>query len=180
MINKKNEDLWNNNIPFNEFLVIGNDGTNYGLMKKYDAVNKAQQLGFDLLCISPNAKVPVCKMFIYDRYRFEQKQKEKETKKAQKANVMKEKEIRLTVNIGENDLEIKAKRAREFLLNGDKVKVSLKYKGRENQYREFGLNTIMNFYQKVEDVCNFDRNLDKMEGNFYNVYLIPKKNNQEN
>lgn len=180
MLNKEHKDLWNDNIPFREFLVITNDGENLGVMKKEPALLKAKEMGFDLLCIAPSSKMPVCKMFNYDHYRFEQKQREKLNKKSQRASVVKEKEIRLTVRIGENDLTTKAGQARKFLLKGDKVKVSLKYKGREIQHRELGFETIKRFYDKLSDVANSDKDLDKykFEGNFYNIYLLPKKDKE--
>lgn len=180
MVNKEQKDLWNENIPFREFLVITNDGENLGIMRKEVALAKARGLGFDLLCIAPESKTPVCKMFNYDHYRFEQKQKDKLNKKSQRANVVKEKEIRLTVRIGEHDLETKAGQARKFLLKGDKVKVSLKYRGREIQHRELGFETIKRFYDKLSDISTSDKDLDKykFEGNFYNIYLLPKKDKE--
>lgn len=174
--NKNQQDLWNENIPFQQVLVIQNNGENLGIMSKEEALAKSKELGYDLLCVLPDAKTPVCKMFNFDRYRFEQKQKEKINKKTQKASIVKEKEIRLTVNIGQNDLNVKAKKARDFLLKGDKVKVSLKYRGREMQHREIGFETIKSFYEKLSDIATSDKDIDKykFEGNFYNIYLMPK------
>lgn len=179
MVSKKQDDLWNEKIPFQEFLVIDQDGKNLGVMKKADALAKASSLNLDILCISPNANPAVCKIVSYDHYRFQQKQKEKQQKKSQKASIVKEKEIRLTVNIGNHDLLTKANKARQFLLKGDKVKVSLKYKGREVQYRELGFEKIRTFYQKVSDIAVSDKDLNKLEkykfdGNFLNIYLTLK------
>lgn len=179
MVNRKQDDLWNGKIPFQEFLVIDQDGKNLGVMKKTDALAKAYSLNLDLLCISPNAKPAVCKIVNFDHYRFQQEQKEKQQKKSQRANIIKEKEIRLTVNIGHHDLLVKSKKAREFLLKGDKVKVSLKYKGREIQYRELGFEKLRTFYQQVSDIAVCDRDLDKLEkykfeGSFLNIYLTLK------
>lgn len=179
MVNKKQDELWNEKIPFQEFLVIDQDGKNLGVMKKADALAKAYGLGLDLLCISPNAKPAVCKIVNYDHYRFQQEQKEKLQRKSQRANIVREKEIRLTVNIGMHDLKVKAKKAREFLLKGDKVKVSLKYKGREIQYRELGFEKIRAFYNEVSDIAVADKDLEKLEkikfdGNFLNIYLTLK------
>lgn len=177
---KNNDDLWNHNIHFYEFLVIGNKGHNFGLMKKNDALQKAEELGFDLLCISPNTKPPVCKMFKFDKYRFEQKQKEKEARKVQRSSISEEKEIRLSAVIDTNDINTKAKHARKFLTNGNKVKVTLKYRGRENANPEIGYEVIMKFYHQLEDVCIYDKSLDKKEKNIQTIYLFPKKKNQEN
>lgn len=179
MINKKQDELWNEKIPFQEFLVIDHEGQNLGIMKKADALKQAYSLNLDLLCISPNAKPAVCKMVNYDHYRFQQEQKEKQQRKSQRANIVREKEIRLTVSIGLNDLKIKAKKARDFLLKGDKVKVSLKYKGREIQHREIGFEKIRIFYDQVSDIADCDRDLEKLEkqkfdGNFLNIYLTLK------
>lgn len=176
MVTKKQDEFWNEKIPFDDFLVIDQDGKNLGIMKKADALAKAYSLNLDLLCISPNAKPAVCKMVNFDHYRFEKEQKEKMQRKSQRANIVKEKEIRLTVNIGLHDLKVKAKKAREFLLKGDKVKVSLKYKGREIQYRELGFDKMRTFYAEVSDIAIADKDLDKLEkykfdGNFLNIYL---------
>ncbi|WP_338975908.1 translation initiation factor IF-3 [Spiroplasma endosymbiont of Monopis laevigella] len=177
---KNNDNLWNSNIPFYEFLLIGNEGTNYGLIKKNDALKKAEDLGYDLLCISPNAKPPVCKMFKFDTYRFEQQKKEKEVKKAQKLTIVEEKEIRLSVVIDNNDIKTKANKARKFLSNGNKVKVTLKYRGRELHNPEAGFEVITKFYKELEDICIYDKNFDKKEKNIQTIYLFPKKKNQEN
>lgn len=176
MANRKQDEMWNEKIPFDDFLVIDQNGKNLGVMKKTDALAKAYSLNLDLVCISPNAKPAVCKIVNFDRYRFEQEQKEKAQRKSQKANIIKEKEIRLTVSIGTHDLIVKAKKAREFLLKGDKVKVSLKYKGREIQYREIGFEKLRTFYDQVSDIAVSDRDLDKLEkykfdGIFLNIYL---------
>lgn len=176
---KNNDDLWNSNIPY-ESLIIGNDGTNYGLMRKSDALRKAEELGFDILCISPNARPPVCKMFKFDKYRFEQQQKEKEAKKAQKAAISEEKEIRLSAVIGDHDIQTKVKNARKFLKDGSKVKVTLKYRGRENSNPESGKEVIMKFYKELEDICIYDKSFDKKEKNIQTIYLLPKKKSQEN
>ncbi|WP_375317333.1 translation initiation factor IF-3 [Spiroplasma endosymbiont of Virgichneumon dumeticola] len=176
---KNNDDLWNSNIPY-ESLIIGNDGTNYGLMKRFDALRKAKELGFDILCISPNARPPVCKMFKFDKYRFEQQQKEKEAKKAQKAAISEEKEIRLSAVIGDHDIQTKAKNARKFLNDGNKVKITLKYRGRQNSNPEIGKEVIMKFYKELEDICIYDKSFDKKEKNIQTIYLFPKKKSQEN
>lgn len=179
MVNKKQDEMWNEKIPFQEFLVIDQDGKNLGVLKKADALAKAYSLNLDLLCISPNATPAVCKIVNFDHYRFQQEQKEKQQRKSQRANIVREKEVRLTVNIGMHDLVVKAKKAREFLLKGDKVKVSLKYKGRENQYRELGFEKIREFYDQVSDIAICDKDLNKLEkikfeGNFLNIYLTLK------
>lgn len=179
MANKKQDDLWNEKIPFQEFLVISNDGKNLGVMKKSDALAKAQSINLDLVCISPNSKPPVCKIVNFDHYRYQQEQKEKIQRKTQRANIIKEKEVRLTVNIGDHDLKVKAKKARDFLLKGDKVKVSLKYRGRENEYRELGFEKLQMFYNEVSDIAISDKDLNnlskyKTEGNFFNIYLTLK------
>lgn len=170
--NKKPKDLINQFIPFRELLVITDEGEKLGVMSKRDALALAEQKNLDLVCISPNAKPAVCKILDYGKYKYEMKKKNKEAKKNQ--HVTLNKEIRLTPNIGDHDLQTKAKKAIQFLEEKNRVKVSLKFKGREMQRTEFGKETLMKFFGLVEEVAIIEKQ-PKMYGRFYDMYLGPKK-----
>ena len=109
--------------------VVNTDGTQLGIMSRNEALRMAEDKELDLVCIAPKAKPPVCKLLDYGKYRYEQQKKEKEARKKQKTTQIKE--IRLSVFIEEHDIKVKAKTASKFLDEGDKVKVSLRFRGRE-------------------------------------------------
>ena len=126
----------------------------------------------DLVMISPTAVPPVCKIMDLGKYIYEQSKKEKEAKKKQKVTVIKE--IRCSLTIEENDIAIKAKNARKFLLDGDKVKVTVRFKGREATLGHLGLKILENFVSKLEDVCTVEK-AAKQEGRNMTMVLAPKK-----
>ena len=113
--------------------VVNTDGTQLGIMSRNEALRMAEDKELDLVCIAPKAKPPVCKLLDYGKYRYEQQKKEKEARKKQKTTQIKE--IRLSVFIEEHDIKVKAKTASKFLDEGDKVKVSLRFRGREKTIR---------------------------------------------
>ena len=126
----------------------------------------------DLVMISPNAKPPVCKIMDLGKYIYEQAKKEKEAKKKQKVTVIKE--IRCGITIEENDIVIKAKNARKFLLDGDKVKITIRFKGREAALSHLGVKILDNFVSKLEDVCVVEKPA-KQDGRNMTMVLAPKK-----
>lgn len=123
--------------------------------------------------ISPNAKPPVCKILDYGKYKYEQSKREKESKKKQKVVIVKE--VRLRPSIEEHDLATKAKQASKFLSKGDKVKVSVRFRGRELGHKELGFELIKNFMGRVEDISTPEKP-PKFEGNSLVVILNPKEN----
>lgn len=146
---KYNGDLVNEKIRFPEVLVIGPEGESFGKMSRYDAINKARELNLDLLCVAPQGNPPVCKIINYGKYRFQKQKKAKEAKKNQK--VVETKEIQLTIKIGEHDLLTKVKAAIKFLEEGNKVKVGVKFKGREMTHIEIGEEVMNKFIEYVKD-----------------------------
>jgi translation initiation factor IF-3 len=160
----------NEDIKEKEVRVIDTDGSQLGIMKIADAISAAYAKDLDLVCLSPNTTPVVCKIMDYGKYRFEQTKREKEAKKNQK--VVEIKEIRLSATIDVHDLEVKAKNANKFLMNGDKVKVSLKFKGREVRFIEKGKETILKFVSMLE-AGQIDKE-PKLEGKFLNVIVLPK------
>ena len=139
-------------------------------MSAKDALEKAYDEDLDLVLVAPNANPPVCKILDYIKFKFEMAKKEKEARKNQK--VVELKEIRLSATIDQHDLETKAKNANKFLKAGDKVKVSLKFKGREVRFVEKGKETILKFVEMLEE-GKIDKE-PKLEGRFLNVIVLPK------
>lgn len=173
MKNKPNGDLVNEKVPFSELLVIDQNGTKLGVMSKKDALSLAKEQGLDLLVVSPNSNPPVSKILDYGRHKYQLQKQDRENKKRQ--NIIHNREIRITTNIGEHDLEFKAKKAIEFLKDGDRVKISLKFRGREISRKEYGRETLMKFYEMVQDYGILEEE-PKLLGQFYNIYIIAKRN----
>lgn len=155
-----------------EVRLIGEDNEQLGIMSAKEAYFMAMDKKLDLVKISPNAKPPVCKIMDFGKYKYEQQKREKEAKKKQKNAVLKG--IRLGLNIESNDLEVKAKNARKFIAAGDKVKVSLRFRGRELGYTRQGYEVIDRFAKEIEDVAMLDAPA-KMEGRSMVALFVPKK-----
>ena len=132
----------------------------------------AREADLDLVKIAPNAKPPVCKIVDYGKYRYEQARREKEAKK--KHRTMEVKEIRLSPNIDVNDLNTKANQARKFLSKGDRVKVSLRFRGRELAHINYSKQILDSFYEKLEDISVVDKPA-KMEGRTMVMFLSEKR-----
>ncbi|MFL0197458.1 translation initiation factor IF-3 [Clostridium sp. WILCCON 0269] len=137
-----------------------------------EALNTAREKGMDLVMVSPQAKPPVCKIMNYSKFVYEQSKKAKLAKKNQK--IVELKEIRLSATIEENDIEIKANNAKKFLTKGNKVKVSIRFRGRQNNYTNLGRNVLKAFLTKVEEEASVERQ-PKLEGNNMFMILAPKK-----
>ena len=162
----------NEQIRDKEVRVVGEDGEQLGIMSAKDAMKIAREANLDLVKIAPQAKPPVCKVIDYGKYRYELARKEKEAKKKQKT--MDVKEIRLSPNIDENDLNTKAGQARKFLSKGDKVKVTLRFRGREMAHMGMSKQILDKFYEKVEDVAVVEKPA-KLEGGSMIMFLTEKR-----
>lgn len=145
----------NEQIRDREVRLIGEDGQLVGIMSSRDAYKMAQDAGLDLVKIAPKAQPPVCKIVDYGKYRYEQARKEKEAKKKQKT--MEVKEVRLSPNIDANDLNTKINQARKFLEHGDKVKVTLRFRGRELAHVEQSKVILDNFAEKLAEIAVIDK-----------------------
>lgn len=156
-----------------EVRLIGPEGEQLGIMSAKEAYFKAQDLKLDLVKIAPQAKPPVCKIMDYGKHKYEQQKREKEAKKKQKQ--VQVKEIRLSLAIDKHDLETKARNASKFLGKGDKVKVSLRFKGREMGHKEQGYEVFNRFAEIVEENGEMEAR-PKIEGRFMNAVFAPKKN----
>lgn len=161
----------NEEIRDKEVRLIGSDGEQLGVIPNSKAQELAQEAGLDLVCVSPNATPVVCKILDYGKYRYEQIKKEKEAKKAQKQISVKE--VRMTPNIDTNDLATKAKQADKFLSNGDKVKVSVRFRGRELGHTDQGRVVLDDFLEILGEKATVEKK-PKMEGRSMVMYLMPK------
>ena len=166
------EDLVNENIRFKEMLVIGNDGTKYGVLSRNDAFRKASELGLDIVVVSAEAKPPVAKLMDYKKYRFEQKKKQKEIKKNQKVTVVKE--VQLSPVIDKHDLETKANLSRKFIEKENRVKVTLRFRGRMIVHQDLGFKVMQEFADQLADVAQIDSQI-RLEGKQLFMTLTPKK-----
>ncbi|ATX71425.1 translation initiation factor IF-3 [Spiroplasma clarkii] len=163
----------NREIRARQILVINDDGTKVGPLNKFEAIKMAEDEGLDLFQVGMQDKnTAIAKILDYGKFKYEQKRKLRENKKNQVK--VENKEIRLTVGIGDHDLETKARKAREFLEAGDRLKISLKFKGREIAFQEFGLETLKKFYSKIEDIAKIEKEA-KLNTRFLDMYVVPKK-----
>lgn len=162
----------NEQIRDKEVRLVGEDGEQLGIMSAKDAMKIAREANLDLVKIAPQAKPPVCKVIDYGKYRYELARKEKEAKKKQKT--MDVKEIRLSPNIDENDLNTKAGQARKFLSKGDKVKVALRFRGREVAHMGMSKQILDRFFEKLEDIAMVEKPA-KMEGRSMIMFLTEKR-----
>lgn len=162
----------NEDIREKEVRVIATDGTQLGILATREAQAMADEAELDLVMISPNAKPPVCKIMDLGKFIYEQQKKEKEAKKNQR--VINIKEIRVSLTIEEHDISIKAKNARKFLQDGDKVKITVRFRGREMELSHMGQRILDNFAQKLEDVSIIEKPAKK-EGRNMTMVLGPKK-----
>ena len=162
----------NEQIRDREIRLIGQNGEQLGIMSARDAYLKAQEAGLDLVKIAPTAKPPVCKIIDYGKYRYEQARKEKEAKKKQKT--IEVKEVRLSPNIDSNDLNTKIASARKFIEKGNKVKVTLRFRGREMAHVQSSRHILDEFAKALEDIALVDKPA-KMEGRSMAMFLTEKR-----
>ena len=152
--------------------MIGEDGQQLGIMSAKEAMKLAREAELDLVKIAPNAKPPVCKIIDYGKYRYEQARKEKEAKKKQK--VIDVKEVRLSPNIEVNDTKTKANMARKFLEKGDRVKVTLRFRGREMAHMASSKHILDDFAEMLSDISVIEKPA-KLEGRSMQMFLAEKK-----
>ncbi len=152
--------------------MIDPNGEPMGVMKTGDALNRAKQYGIDLVEITPNGKPPVCKIMDYGKYKYDQEKKKKEQKKHQVQTKLKE--VKFRVNVGDHDYDTKMRNLRKFIEHGDRVKLSLMFRGRENAHRELGLEVMKRVIKDTEDITSVDQ-MPRLQGRFINAVLVPKK-----
>ncbi len=162
----------NDQIRDKEVRVIGENGEQLGIMSSKEALQLAEEAGVDLVKIAPTAKPPVCKIVDYGKYRYELARKEKEARKKQK--VIEIKEIRLSPNIDTNDLNTKINAAKKFLTKGDRVKVTLRFRGREMAHMASSKHILDDFAEALSDVCVVEK-APKVEGRSMTMFLTEKR-----
>ena len=171
-ISKKDIQI-NEEIRDKELRIIGSDGQQLGIMSAKDALNLAEQKNLDLVKIAPQSNPPVCKIMDYGKYRFEQAKREKEARKNQR--VVDIKEVRLSLNIDTHDFNTKLNNALKFIKHGDKVKVSIRFRGREMGHPEIGLETMKRFADACSETAVVEKPA-KLEGRNMLMFLAPKNN----
>ena len=162
----------NEQIRDREVRVVGQNGEQLGIMSASEAMKMAREAELDLVKIAPTAKPPVCKIIDYGKYRYEQARREKEAKKKQKTIEIKE--VRLSPNIDENDLNTKVNAARKFIQKGDKVKVTLRFRGREMAHVQSSKKILDVFAERMADIATIDK-APKMEGRSMTMFLTEKR-----
>ena len=163
----------NGQIKAKEVQLISNNGEKLGMLPIARALEIAEEKKLDLVLVSPNAQVPVCKIMNYGKYKFEQAKKEKEAKKKQK--IQETKELRITPNIEEHDFGFKAKNAKKFIEDGNKVKITVRFRGRELNNVKMGENVLNDFAKELEDVAVVEK-APKLEGKNMFIILAKKAN----
>jgi len=161
----------NEEIRDKEVRVIGDDGAQLGIMSSADALRMAEEREMDLVKISPNATPPVCKIMDYGKFRFEQTKKEKEARKNQR--VVEVKEVRMSPGIDTNDFNVKLKNAQKFLKEGNRVKVTVRFRGREMAHTNIGEQLLKKFGEDCAEVATVEKN-PKLDGRHMSMFLSPK------
>jgi translation initiation factor IF-3 len=154
--------------------VVDADGSQLGIMSLRDALRVAAEKNLDLVAIAMNAKPPVCRVMDFGKYKYEQGKREKEARKNQK--IITVKEVKVRPNIEDHDFQVKLKNARRFLQDGDKVKASVMFRGREITHPELGRKLLVRLAKEVEDLANMERD-PKVEGRNMVMILNPKQTN---
>jgi len=166
-----NEPMINDEIRDREVRLIDSDGTQLGIMPTQAAQQKAEEKGLDLVKIVPNARPPVCKLMNYDKHRYEQAKRARELRKNQR--IVELKEVQLSATIEENDIQTRYKNAVKFLEAGDKVKVSIRFRGRQMAHTNIGRQIMIDFAKRLEEYGTVER-MPRQEGRFMHMIIAPK------
>ncbi|MCS7171480.1 MAG: translation initiation factor IF-3 [Aquificaceae bacterium] len=164
----------NRQIRAKDVRLIDENGKQVGIVPLQEALRIAGEKGLDLVEIAPQANPPVCKILDYGKFLYELKKKEKEAKKKQREHAIEIKDMMLSLRIDEHDLKVKLKHMREFLADGDKVRVRIRFRGREHLHPELGEKLANRIIQELSDVGQLEASIKK-EGNFLIFALLPKK-----
>ena len=161
----------NEDIRDKEVRLISETGEQLGIMSAQDALKLAEEQGLDLVKISPNAVPPVCKVMDYGKFRFEQTKREKEARKNQR--VVEIKEVRMSPSIDVNDFNVKLRNAQKFLGEGNRVKVTVRFRGREMAHTDIGQGLLVKFAEECKETAVLDKE-PKLEGRHMSIFLSPK------
>ncbi|MBR2570981.1 MAG: translation initiation factor IF-3 [Clostridia bacterium] len=168
-----NDLMINEEIRDREVRLIDQNGEQLGIMPTVQALNLAEERQMDLVKIAPQAKPPVCKLMDYGKYRFEQSKREREARKNQKVITIKE--VRLSATIEDHDVNVKFKNAVKFLQDGNKVKVTIRFRGRQITHSEIGLEVMKNFAERIKDYGVVERR-PLIEGRNMTMIVVPREN----
>ena len=169
---KQPDDLVNERVRFKEVLVIDQNGDQLGVKSSREALNIAYDANLDLVCVAPNAKPPVCRIMDFGKYRFEQQKKAREMKKNSKVVTLKETQLSLTIDT--HDKNVKLKRTLKWLEEGNKVKVAIRFRGRQLAHVDLGKKVIDDFVEECAEVGQIEKPA-KLEGRTLTAILAPKK-----
>lgn len=171
----KEKDLYiNEQIRAKEVMVIGPRGEQLGVKQIKDALTLASYAGFDLVLMNANAKPAVCKIMDYNKFKYENKKRQKENLKKQRESNLDVKEYRLSVSIDIHDFDTRVKNSSKYLEKGHKIKVSIRFKGREMAHPELGKDVLLRFASALKDIAEIEQQ-PKMEGRIMTMMLMPKK-----
>ena len=173
--NSKNNLLINEQIKVPQVLVIGPNGEQTGVKNINDALTLASYAGLDLVLINPNGNPPVCKLMNYNKYKYERNKREKEALKKQRASMQELKEFRLSPSIDVGDFETKLKQVTKYLEKGDKIKLSIRFRGRQLAHTELGKEVLERFADRLTDISEIEQEA-KLDGKSMIMLLMPKKN----
>lgn len=177
-IAKQNEVQINEQITYPNVMVIGPNGEKMGNKNISDALTLSKAAGLDLVLLNNDPKNPVCKIIDYNKFRYEKQKREKEAKKKQREQNLEMKEYRLSVTIDKGDFDTKSRNARNYLEKGHKIKVAVRFKGRQLAHPELGRDIIMKFAESLNDVADIEV-MPKMEGRSMQLFLAPKNKEEE-
>ena len=166
----------NEEIRDKEIRLIGDDSAQLGIMSSADALKIAVEKELDLVKIAPGSNPPVCKIMDYGKYRFEQAKRDKEARRNQ--HIVEVKEIRMSPSIGINDFNVKLKNGQKFLKEGDRLKVTVRFRGREMAHTNIGEDLLKKFAAECEEFATMDKN-PKLEGRHMSTFLSPKAAKQQ-
>jgi len=166
----------NEDIRVREVRLVSDDGEQLGIVPVREALGIALEKGLDLVEVAPSAQPPVCRLMDYGKFKFEQNKREKEARKKQK--IISVKEVKMRPNIEEHDFQVKAKNARKFLSGGDKVKLTIMFRGREITHPELGEKLSLKFVGELTDISSVEKP-PKVEGRNMVTVLIPKLDNDK-
>lgn len=172
--NNAKDNLINEQIKLKEMMVIGPNGEQLGIKSRKDALILASYAGFDLVLMSENANPPVCKIMDYNKFKYEKKKKTKEAQKKQREAMIDIKEFRLSVTIDKHDFDTRINNAKKALLKGDKVKATIRFKGRQIAHPELAKDVLDRFADVLSEVADVEIQ-PKMEGRSIFMQLTPKK-----
>ncbi len=166
--------LINEQIKVGQVLVIGPNGEQVGVKSISDALTLASYAGLDLVLMNPNGNPPVCKVMDYNKYKYERSKKEKEALKKQRSNMSELKEFRLSPVIDVGDFETKLKQVTKYLQKGDRIKLSIRFKGRQMAHTEIGQDVLLRFAGRLADISDIEQQ-PKLDGRSMTMLLTPKK-----